>query len=286
MTKEYNTKQRSTFKIVNTIIVKVWYLLLSIIMLFPIYYLVVTTFKTPKEASQRPLGLPLHFTLDNYKKALDAMEYGRALKNNLIITGISVLLLILIASMAAYAVSRGKNKIFQIIFSIFMVGLIVPFQIEVIPLYKIITKLHLMNTLAGVILIDVFCINLPLSIFLFKGFIHTVPIELEEAAYMDGCGTFKTFLRIVFPLLKPIIATVAILNALAVWNDFMTPLLFLQNPKKGVLLQEVYKNIGPFSTNWTSFFPMLVLAVLPLVIFYLIMQKNIVEGVVAGSVKG
>lgn len=262
------------------------YAALGAIMLLPIYYLVVTTFKTPAEAAAHPLGLPQRLTFANYQKALEAMAYPRALGNNLIITGTAVVFLLLFSAMAAYVIARSKKRIFQIAYSIFMVGLIVPFQIAIIPLYKIVSALHLMNTLPGVALIDIFCINLPLSIFLFRGFIHTVPIELEEAAYMDGCGTFRTFWQIVFPLLKPIVATVAILDALAVWNDFMTPLLFLQDPKKAVLLQEVYKNVGPFSTNWTSFFPMLVLATLPLVVFYLIMQKNIIEGVVAGAVKG
>ncbi|WP_418971887.1 carbohydrate ABC transporter permease [Allofournierella sp.] len=262
------------------------YGLVGAVMLLPIYYLVVTTFKTPVEAAARPLGLPAHFTLENYKNALAAMEYGRALRNNLIIAGCAVALLLVFASMAAYVIARSPKKIFRRMYSVFMVGLIVPFQIAIIPLYKIVSGLHLMNTLPGVVLIDVFCINLPLSIFLFRGFINTVPKELEEAAYMDGCGVLRTFWQIIFPLLKPIVSTVAILDALAVWNDFMTPLLFLQSPQKGVLLQEVYKNVGPFSTNWTSFFPMLVLATLPLVVFYLIMQKSIIEGVVAGSVKG
>lgn len=262
------------------------YALLGAFMLLPIYYLVVTTFKTPAEAAMSPLGLPQHFTLDNYKNALGAMNYGRALLNNVIITASAVILLLVFASMAAYVVARSQKKMFRRMYSIFMIGLIVPFQIAIIPLYKIISGLHLMNKLPGVIIIDVFCINLPLSIFLFRGFINTVPKELEEAAYLDGCGVFETFWKIIFPLLKPIVSTVAILDALAVWNDFMTPLLFLQSPEKGVLLQEVYKNVGPFSTNWTSFFPMLVLATLPLVIFYLIMQKSIIEGVVAGSVKG
>ena len=262
------------------------YGLVGAVMLLPIYYLVVTTFKTPAEAAARPLGLPAHFTLENYKNALAAMEYGRALRNNLIIAGGAVALLLVFASMAAYVIARSPKKIFRRMYSVFMVGLIVPFQIAIIPLYKIVSGLHLMNTLPGVVLIDVFCINLPLSIFLFRGFINTVPKELEEAAYMDGCGVLRTFWQIIFPLLKPIVSTVAILDALAVWNDFMTPLLFLQSPQKGVLLQEVYKNVGPFSTNWTSFFPMLVLATLPLVVFYLIMQKSIIEGVVAGSVKG
>lgn len=262
------------------------YGLVGAVMLLPIYYLVVTTFKTPAEAAARPLGLPAHFTLENYKNALAEMEYGRALRNNLIIAGCAVALLLVFASMAAYVIARSPKKIFRRMYSVFMVGLIVPFQIAIIPLYKIVSGLHLMNTLPGVVLIDVFCINLPLSIFLFRGFINTVPKELEEAAYMDGCGVLRTFWQIIFPLLKPIVSTVAILDALAVWNDFMTPLLFLQSPQKGVLLQEVYKNVGPFSTNWTSFFPMLVLATLPLVVFYLIMQKSIIEGVVAGSVKG
>lgn len=256
------------------------------VMLLPIYYLVITTFKNPAEAAASPLGLPAEFTLANYKNALAAMDYGRALGNNLIITGFAVLLLLFLASMAAYVVARSTNRVFKVMYSVFMIGLIVPFQIAIIPLYKIISGLHLMNTLPGVIVIDVFCINLPLSIFLFRGFINTVPKELEEAAYIDGCGIFRTFWVIIFPLLKPIVSTVAILDALAVWNDFMTPLLFLQDPNKGVLLQEVYKNVGPFSTNWTSFFPMLVLATLPLVIFYLLMQRSIIEGVVAGSVKG
>ena len=214
------------------------------------------------------------------------MEYTRALGNNLVITGFSVAVLLLISSMAAYVIARGKSRVFRLMYAVFMIGLIVPFQIAIIPLYKIISGLNLMNRIPGVIIIDVFCINLPLSIFLFRGFISTVPVELEEAAEIDGCGTLGIFFRIVFPLLKPIVSTVAILDALAVWNDFMTPLLFLQDPKKGVLLQEVYKNVGPFSTNWTSFFPMLVLATLPLVLFYLLMQRHIIEGVVAGSVKG
>lgn len=279
--KHRNYRKRAAAMLLNLV-----YALVGAVMLLPIYYLVVTTFKTPAEAAARPLGLPAHFTLENYKNALAAMEYGRALRNNLIIAGCAVALLLVFASMAAYVIARSHKKIFRRMYSVFMVGLIVPFQIAIIPLYKIISGLHLMNTLPGVVLIDVFCINLPLSIFLFRGFINTVPKELEEAAYMDGCGVLRTFWQIIFPLLKPIVSTVAILDALAVWNDFMTPLLFLQSPQKGVLLQEVYKNVGPFSTNWTSFFPMLVLATLPLVVFYLIMQKSIIEGVVAGSVKG
>lgn len=256
------------------------------IIMLPIYYLLVTTFKTPAEAVANPLGLPINFTFENYSKAIKAMNYTTALKNNLIIAGASVGLLVFLSSMAAYVIARSKRKMFKWMYSIFLGGLIIPFQISIIPLYKIIAGMNLMNTHLGVILVNVFCINLPLSIFLMRGFINTVPLELEEAAIIDGCGTFTCFWKIVFPLLKPIVSTVAILNTLAIWNDFMTPLLFLQSPQKQVLLQQVYRNVGPFSTDWTSFFPMLVMSTLPLVIFYLIMQKQIIEGVAAGAVKG
>ena len=257
-----------------------------VVMLLPIYYLLVTTFKTPAEAAASPLGLPAHFTFENYGKAIAAMNYGQALCNNLVIVVVSVICLIVFSSMSAYTIARSRRRSFRIINSIFMVGLIIPFQISIIPLYKMLAAAHLMNTHLGVILVDVFCINLPLSIFLMRGFISTVPVELEEAAAIDGCGTFQCFWRIIFPLLKPIVSTVAILDTLAIWNDFMTPLLLLQSPEKQVLLQQVYRNVGPFSTNWTSFFPMLVMATLPLVIFYLVMQRQIIEGVVAGAVKG
>ncbi|WP_419954569.1 carbohydrate ABC transporter permease [Neobacillus niacini] len=260
--------------------------LISFVMFLPIYYLVITTFKSPDEAAASPLGLPASLDFSNYMKALDAMNYLQAMKNNIIITSVSVILLVFFASMAAYVIARSTKKIYHIMFAIFLIGLIIPFQIAIVPLYQIISGMNLMNTHLGVILVSVFCINLPLTIFLLRGFIHTVPIELEEAAYMDGCGTFRCFWLIIFPLLKPIIATVVILNTLAIWNDFLTPLLFLQSPDKAVLLQEVYKNVGPFSTNWTSFFPMLVMSTLPLVVFYIFMQKRVIEGVVAGSVKG
>lgn len=273
-------------KTLNKVGYGIFLLAILIVMIIPIYYLLITTFKSPAEAAASPLGLPKELTFDNYAKAIAAMNYGQALKNNLIITIVSVVCLVIFASMSAYVIARSKKKIFKFMNAVFMVGLIIPFQISIIPLYKMLSAVELMNTHTAVILVDVFCINLPMSIFLMRGFVNTVPVELEEAALIDGCGTFQCFWRIIFPLLKPIISTVAILDTLAIWNDFMTPLLLLQSSEKQVLLQQVYRNVGPFSTDWTSFFPMLVMSVLPLVIFYLIMQRQVIEGIVAGAVKG
>lgn len=276
------SKSKSSRRKTSDIIIEIIMIILAAIVMIPIYYLIVTTFKTPEESTISPLGLPKRLVFDNYVEAWKMMNYPRAFKNNFIITFFSVLLLIIFSSMASYTIARRYNKLNRIIYSVFLLGLMVPFQMAIIPLYKLASNLNMINNLWGVIIISTFCTNLPFSIFLFKGFINTVPIELEESAFIDGSGVFRTFWFIVFPSLKPIVATVAILNTLAIWNDFLTPLLFLQSREKSVIVQEIYRNIGQFSTDWTSFFPMMVLGVAPLLIFYISMQKYIIKGVISG----
>ncbi|MEX1030177.1 MAG: carbohydrate ABC transporter permease [Paenibacillaceae bacterium] len=267
-------------------VLEILMVLLAAVFLIPVYYLLVTTFKTPSAAVAHPMGLPLHITFDNYVNAFKAMNYLRVLSNNLIISSSAVISIIVFSSMAAYSLARRMHRLNRFLFMLFMVGMMVPYQMGILALYKLVIQLHLMNTLTGVILIEI-CYSLPFSIFLFRSFIHsTVPFELEEAARVDGCGVWRTFWQIVFPLLKPVIGTVAILNVLSTWNDFMTPLLFLQSREKGVLLLEVFRNVGQFSVDWTNLFPMMFLAVLPLMIFYILMQKFIIHGITAGAVKG
>ncbi|MEN8075850.1 carbohydrate ABC transporter permease [Clostridium sp. D53t1_180928_C8] len=260
--------------------------ILAIIVVIPIYYLVVTTFKTSTEAALSPMALPSRIDFSSYVNAFEKMQYPRAFKNTVIITGCSVIGLILSASMCGYVLNRkGKYKTVQGIFLLILSGMMFPYQMSILGLYKVIQQMNLMNSLLGVILINI-AINIPFATFLIKSFVNTIPIELEEAARIDGCGTFRTFWTIIFPLMKPTIATVAILNTLTIWNDFMGPLYFLQSRENNVILQEVYRNIGQFSTDWTSLFPMMVLGVLPLLIFYLFMQRYIIGGVMNGSVKG
>ena len=261
-------------------------LILALIVLTPIYYLIVTTFKSGAEAALHPMSLPSSFDFSRYVQAFQDMQYPRAFKNTLLITVGAVVGIIATSSMCGYVLNRkGKKKITQFIFVLILSGMMFPYQMSIMGLYKLIRGLGLMNSLLGVILIDI-AINIPFATFLMKNFISTVPIELEEAAKIDGAGVFRTFATITFPLLKPVVATIAILNTLNVWNDFMGPLYFLQTREKDVILQEVYRNIGQFSTDWTSLFPMMVLGVLPLLIFYLFMQRYIISGVMAGSVKG
>lgn len=261
-------------------------IILALIVLTPIYYLIVTTFKSGTEAALNPMGLPESFDFSGYVQAFKDMRYPRAFKNTFLITAGAVIGIIITSSMCGYVLNRkGKYRITQFVFLLILSGMMFPYQMSIMGLYKLVRGLGLMNTLTGVILIDI-AINIPFATFLMKNFISTVPIELEEAAKIDGAGVFRTFTTVTFPLLKPVVATVAILNTLNVWNDFMGPLYFLQTREKDVILQEVYRNIGQFSTDWTSLFPMMVLGVLPLLVFYLFMQRYIISGVMAGSVKG
>lgn len=259
---------------------------LAIIWFIPIYYLIVTTFKSPREATEGPLKLPEVWMIENYIEAWKNMEYPRALFNTVTITVLAVGIIVLVTSLAGYALARTKTKWGNRFFLLFLAGLMVPFQMNIVSLFKIVKSVGLMNTIWAVILVDV-AINVPQGIFLFKEFIESsVPKELEEAAEIDGCSVIQKFFVIVLPLLKPVIATVVIIVTLNVWNEFMTPLLFIQGRENDVILQEVSRNIGQFSTDWTALFPMLMLGVAPLMIFYIFMQKYIIAGVSAGAVKG
>lgn len=259
---------------------------IGVIWFIPIYYLIVTTLKNPREAASNPLGLPFRLEIGNYVKAWTNMQFPRAFGNTLFITASAVIIIVVLGAMAGYALARTKTKMGNRMFLFFLAGLIVPFQMNIVSLYKIVKSLHLMNTPFAVILVNV-AINTPQAVFLFKEFIEgTVPRELEEAAEIDGCTVFRKFFQVVLPLLTPVISTVVIIVTLNVWNEFMTPLLFLQSRGKDVILQEVSRNIGQFATDWTALFPMLMLGVAPLMVFYVFMQKYIIAGVSAGAVKG
>lgn len=259
---------------------------LAVIWFIPIYYLIVTTLKTPQQATNSPLGLPKTFMIENYITAWNTMEFPRSFGNTLFITLTSVLLIVIFGGMAGYALARTKTKLGNTMFLFFLAGLVVPFQMNIVSLYKIVKSLNLMDTAFAVILVNV-AINTPQAVFLFKEFIEaTIPKELEEAADIDGCSVIAKYFRVVLPLLKPVMATVTIIVTLNVWNEFLTPLLFLQSRQNGVILQEVSRNIGQFSTDWTALFPMLMLGVAPLIIFYVFMQKYIIGGVTSGAVKG
>lgn len=270
----------------HNIIISILIFFILCLWMLPVYYLVISTFKTGAEIAVSPLGLPNKIDFTGYIKAFINMEFPRALKNTLFITCMSVFLNLLVSVPAAYTLARRKGKLNNFIYLFFLMGMMIPVQMGLSSLYKIMSGLKLVNTPFSVILINASS-SIISSIFLIKSFISTaIPKEIEESAKIDGCGVYEVLLRIVMPLLKPIVATVGIIVMLGTWNDYLNPSLFLQSREKGVILQEVSRNVGQFSTDWASMFPMLVLGILPLTIIYILMQKWIIGGVTSGSIKG
>lgn len=267
-------------------ILTIFIFLLLCIWMLPIYYMVISTFKTGIEVAASPLSLPKRIEFDNYVKAFYNMQFPRALLNTIFIAVMTVIINLSISVLAAYTLARRKNGVNNIIYFFFLMGMMIPVQMGLSSLYRIISFLKLINNPFAVILINAAGGSIS-SIFLIKSFIaSTIPIEIEEAARIDGCGIYDILFRVVLPLLRPVLATVTIIVMLGSWNDYLNPSLFLQTRERGVILQEVYRNVGQFSVDWASLFPMLVLGILPLTIIYIFMQRFIIGGVTGGSIKG
>jgi raffinose/stachyose/melibiose transport system permease protein len=259
-------------------------LCISACILFPFYYLVVNTIKTPKETAFNPLALPQDIYLVNFIKAFQQMEFLNSFKNSMVLTLASMILVIVLGSMAAYPIARRKRGIYRAIMLYFILGFMVPVQTTMVPLFLIMQKLQLVNKLYGMVIL--YSGGCTFAFFLFQGFIQTVPIELEESAIIDGCSVWRTFWKIVFPLLKPITTTIAIFHVMGTWNDFLMPFLFLHSRKNSTLTLEVYRGVGEFSNNWPVMLSTIVIVMLPLVIFYISAQKYIISGLTSGAIKG
>jgi len=267
------------------IIIPLMLIAVTVFVAIPIYYLFVTSFKTQPEALLHPLGLPNSLYLGNFSRALDTMQYFNALRNNTIISVSAVTFIVLFSAMASYPLARRTHKFNKVMYLFFLAGIMIPFQILLFPLTRIMINFDLMNHLLSVTLIMI-AMHLSFSIFLFTGFVKTIPIEMEEAAWIDGCNLFRTFFQITFPLLKPVIATVAILQFLNTWNDFIISLFFLQTRNNNTLTLEIFRNLGQFVIDYFAMIPMLILAVSPVLILYVFTQRYIIKGVASGSIKG
>lgn len=252
--------------------------------LVPFYYLLVNTFKTPQEASAAPMALPSHLDFGHYVEAFQAMNFSRSFFNSLIVTVLSVTLIILFGAMAAYPIARRNNRLTKVLFAYFLLGFMIPVQTTMIPLFTLMQQLSLQNTIWGLIVLYSSWCNF--ALFMYQGFLSGVPKDLEEAGMIDGCSVWQTFWKIVFPLLKPITTTIVIFDVMWIWNDFLYPYLFLSSSKSGTLVMEVYKGVGQFSNNWTQMLSTMVIVLIPVLVFYIIMQKHIIAGITSGAVKG
>ena len=263
-------------------------LLLSVVFLFPIYLVVMNSFKSRFNIISEPFVLPNGETfvgLENYISGIQTSGILEAFLRTLFITVGSVIAIVIFTSMTAWYITRVKNKYTKGIYYLFLFSMIVPFQMVMFTMTAVCIKLGL-NNIFGIIPVYL-GFGSGLSVFMFSGFIKGLPREIEEAAMIDGCSPLKTFFMVVFPILKPTAITVAILNAMWIWNDFLLPYLLLGTKNKTLSVAIQITMQGAYgSINWGGFMAMLVLAIIPIIIFYLFCQKYIIKGVIDGAVKG
>ena len=250
---------------------------------FPFFLVFVNSLKLKPEILANPLSIPTHISWDNFQQALTKMNFFRSLTNSIIITVLSVSLLIIFSSMMAYYLARNKNKLTKYIFLILVASMIVPFQTLMIPFMARFAQFVSWNN-RGALIFFYIGFGVALSTFLYHGFISNIPTEIDEAASVDGASDMVAFWRIIFPMMRPITATVAIINGLWIWNDFLLPRLVLTNETQTLPLS-TYLFYGQYSIEYGQAMAGLVLAVIPIVIFYLFLQKQFISGISAGAVK-
>lgn len=256
-----------------------------IFFLLPIFFMVLVAFKTTEEMANSPFSLPANLNFSNFAAALQRLDFLRLSVNTVIITALSCILTVLLSSLAAYPIARVRTRWMSSVYQLFLIGLTLPFFVVLLPLYLLARDLGLLGTVLGIVFVYT-AFNLPFAIFFTTGFISAIPLELEEAASMDGSTPFSTFRYIILPLLRPANATVAMFIALVIWNDLLLPLLFFNRNEQRTIMPGVYTVVGEFSTPYNELFGAALLATLPLFIFYLVLQRQIIAGISAGGVKG
>ncbi|MFX3636610.1 MAG: carbohydrate ABC transporter permease [Candidatus Pristimantibacillus sp.] len=270
---------------IGTIITEVIMVVVALLFLVPFYFLFVNSVKTFADLLTNAASLPQSFEWANYSRAFDITKFPTAFMNSVVITVVSNVFLVLISGMAAYKMVRNNIRFNRILFVLFVAAMVVPFQSIMIPLVKVTSTLGLMNSIPGLI-ICYLGFGVPMSVFLFHGFVKSIPLEIEEAATVDGSNGYGVFFRVVLPLMKPMLVTVFILNTLWIWNDYLLPSLILQSADLRTIPIATFAFFGQYTKQWDLALPALVMGVLPIIVFFLFMQKYIIEGITQGAVKG
>ncbi len=272
-------------RLVSNILVFGFLTLAALFTLFPLIMALVNSFKTNGELLSNVMSLPTELHTENYTRTLDKMHYLRSLGNTVLLAGLSVTMMIVFSALAGWKLCRTKSRLSSFLFGLFVFSMLIPFSSIMIPLYKVTLALNIKNSLVGLSFVYA-GLGVSMAIFLYHGFVKGLPVDLEESAAIDGCSNLQIFFHIVFPQLKPITATICITNVLWVWNDFLLPLIVISDNKKYTLLLSTNTLFGQYSSDWTAILSALILAAIPVVIFYALFQKQILKGISDGAVKG
>lgn len=269
----------------KSILSKIAAVIITILFSIPLYITIVNAFKRYDEIVKSPLALPESLNFENFIKTWQTVKIPLLYKNSIVITGCSLVVLIFVASMAAYVISRKKSRFYTALHLFFMMGLMIPVQVILIPSIKTLQAYHLLKTLPGMILFN--CgLYFSISYFLYLNFFKTLPTAIEESAMIDGASKFTIYRKILFPLLKPCTSTVMIFSGMWIWNDFLPPLYILDAKNGSTITTGIYRAIGQYTTSWDTVFSAVILASLPIVIVYFCMQKQFQKGLAAGALKG
>ncbi len=257
----------------------------AVFWLFPLFMALINSFKTNGELLTNVMSFPTSLHFENYTRTIEKMHYLRSFRNTVVLSALSVSMMILFSALAGWRLCRTKTKLSSFIFGMFVFSMLIPFSSIMIPLYKVVLALKIKNSLLGLSFVYA-GLGVSMAIFLYHGFVKGIPQELEEAAAIDGGSRMKIFFLIILPLLKPITATICITNVLWVWNDFLLPLIVISDNKKYSLLLSTNILFGQYSSDWTAILSALILAAIPVIIFYALFQKQILKGIADGAVKG
>lgn len=260
-------------------------ILWSFIAAFPLYFLIINTFKVKKEIYTNFFGLPKKWTLENYQALFANSDFFVYFRNSFLVVVISLFMILLLGSLAAFALAHWRTRFSRAVYFFFVIGMMLPIKIATIRLLQIMKALNTLNTLFSLYPVYI-AMGLPTAVFILTEFVHGLPGELYEAAYMDGAGRFKIWYQIVIPLIRPALATVAIYNLVPIWNDLWFPLIFITKESSKTVLLAVTRLQGQYTTDWPKVLTVLTMSALPVIALYLTMSKSFIKGLTAGAVKG
>lgn len=263
------------------IIMIIW----SLIAMAPVWLLLINTLKPKKEIYTNPFGLPKEWTLDNYRYIISDNNFFGYFKNSFIVVVVSLAVILLLGSLCAYALAHWRTRTSRGVYFFIIVGMMLPIKIATIRLLEIMKTLGLLNTLWSLFPVYI-AMGLPIAVFILTEFIRGLPGELYEAGFMDGAGRFMIYYKIVLPLIRPALATVAIYNLVPIWNDLWFPLIFINVENQKTVLLAVTRLQGQYTTDWPKLLTILSLSALPVIVLYLTMSKQFIKGLTAGAVKG
>lgn len=277
---------RTSKRRLSLVILEIVIVIIGLAYIYPVFLMFMNSVKPFREVVTDVIGLPSRIAWENYTYVIDKMNYWRLFLNNVIITAIGIFGIVFFSSFTAYILDRRQNRYTKFIHTLVITPMLIPFQTIMITLLKVMNVLHLSGSIWG-LGIQYWGFGIPMATFIYCNFLKTIPHEIDESAKIDGASTLRTFFSVIFPLLKNVTITVIVLDVMWIWNDFLLPLLMVNsNAKTKTLVLSAYTFVGQFNTQWQYAMTAMVLAIVPSIIVFVLLQKYIVEGVVAGAVKG